>query len=273
MLVGLSGSGKSTALRSLTDIGYNCIDRIPFELLPHFVEYWNNSTEDYALQMMFTEESEKQKVFNELSQLKSKSFTIFLDSSDEVLLRRYKETRRPHPLQKVYPGKELIELIMLERDLLSDLRGKADHVLDTSNQSPHQLRSSIEQLDGASEELRVTVQSFGFKFGADTDLDLLIDVRFLPNPHFVSELKSLTGQSQEVSDYVFASGDADVVLRKYTDLLAFLIPKYQQEGKRYLKIGVGCTGGKHRSVAIAESLSTVINGLVFCQHRDLERYR
>jgi len=202
---------------------------------------------------------------------------LFLDCQDEVVVRRFRETRRPHPLHISEAGsflQTIAEALVKERELLADFRDSADRVIDTSTLTPHQLRAVIEDFCGQRQTLRTIITSFGFKYGSPTDVDLLIDVRFLPNPYFVEDLRPLTGKDQSVSDYVFETEDAKEFFRRYLSLLEFLIPRYQKEGKRYLTIGVGCTGGRHRSVAVSLALKEELKqrGIAAqVKHRDLAK--
>ena len=196
-----------------------------------------------------------------------------------LLVRRFRETRRPHPLHLGSSSsflQTIAEALAEEREMLSDFRASADHVIDTSRLTPHELRSAIEDFCGMRQTLRTVITSFGFKYGSPTDVDLLMDVRFLPNPYFVEELRDLTGKDKQVSDYVFSSKDTGGFVERFLSLLEFLIPRYQQEGKRYLTIGIGCTGGRHRSVSVSIALCDELNrrGIpVQVTHRDVNKAR
>jgi UPF0042 nucleotide-binding protein len=264
IISGVSGSGKSTALQALEDLGYFCIDNLPAPLLPELIRYLSGeiSSEErsrFALLLDFQDRDSSKIVIEakgSLEQIGVKVPLLFFDSSDEVLLKRFKEARRPHPLTLKPAGiSSLPEAIREERDVLSELRESATYLVDTSNFSVHDLRNLITEYVGGRPELLVSVESFGFKFGAPTNADLVVDVRFLPNPHFVPALRPKSGLADEVREYVLSAGDAPEFIRQYLSLLQFLLPRYKQEGKRYLTIAVGCTGGKHRSVVLSEALA------------------
>lgn len=264
IISGVSGSGKSTALQALEDLGYFCIDNLPAPLLPELIRYLSGeiSSEErsrFALLLDFQDRDSSKIVIEakgSLEQIGVKVPLLFFDSSDEVLLKRFKEARRPHPLTLKPAGiSSLPEAIREERDVLSELRESATYLVDTSNFSVHDLRNLITEYVGGRPELLVSVESFGFKYGAPTNADLVVDVRFLPNPHFVPALRPKSGLTDEVREYVLSAGDAPEFIRQYLSLLQFLLPRYKQEGKRYLTIAVGCTGGKHRSVVLSEALA------------------
>lgn len=283
IVAGVSGSGKSTALSALEDVGYFCVDNLPAPLILDFVNFLtSDSTGDslrYALLLDCQDVESVQSVLNGLEVLATKSLKtqlIYFDASDEVLQRRFREARRPHPLMVKRDGTAatIIEALNEERSILSSLRERATYLLDSSNFTVHDLKKLVCQYVGGKTELLVVVESFGFKYGLPGDADLVSDVRFLPNPHFVPELKPRTGLDKSVSDYIEANGEAKEFLARYSALLEFLLPKYRQEGKRYLTIAIGCTGGKHRSVAIVESLAKWLGSLeekVTIRHRDLSR--
>jgi UPF0042 nucleotide-binding protein len=284
VLTGLSGSGKSTALKALEDLGFFCVDNLPSALLASFLDYLSsesaqsNVVKPYALLLEFREREDFSSVLKAIEEWSKKGIKLellFLDCQDEVLLRRFRETRRPHPLLLYHRElKTVLDGIKKEREIVSDAREASNKIIDTSALTPHELRSLVEQYVGGSSKIKVFLSSFGFKYGSPHDVDLLIDVRFLPNPHFDAELKPKTGQDQQVRDYVFSSGEADEFVTKYMTLLEYLIPRYSQEGKHYLTIGIGCTGGKHRSVAIGEALRVSLEELgldVLLSHRDIEK--
>jgi len=280
VLTGLSGSGKSQAIRALEDLGYFCVDNLPVALLPMLAELTLRAGTEISRAAVVIDAREG-KMLDELPpvlrRLKAlprlNPVLIFLDASDEVLVRRFSETRRPHPLA---PNRSAIEGIREERARMNPLRRLADHVVDTSSMTVHELRHAFRNVEsGASpgSQLGVTVLSFGFKHGIPVDSDLLFDVRFLPNPHFVPKLRAHTGRDPEVKAFLDKSPATHDFLEHTLNLLRFLIPQYVTEGKTYLTIGVGCTGGRHRSVMIAEAIKKGLAGLEGVQtrvrHRDI----
>jgi RNase adapter protein RapZ len=294
IISGVSGSGKSTALAALEDLGYFCIDNLPAPLIDTFVDfilalpgYWTGVTEfptaaphhsKFALLVDCRDEQSVRQVLKALKRLKAAEVPLtllYFDCRDDLVLRRFQETRRPHPLLMAAGTQgSIADALAREREILSEFRERADKIFDTSDDTPHSLRASIQKFSGDIPRLEATVTSFGFKFGAPSDADLILDVRFLPNPQFVATMRERTGMEQDVRDYVFSTTDAAELLERYTALLSFLLPRYEKEGKRYLNIGVGCTGGKHRSVAIAEALAEGIRALSFSvsiRHRDRQR--
>ena len=257
ILTGMSGAGKTQALKKFEDSGYFCVDNLPPALIPVFYDLClkTEGTQNRAAVVTDTRGGELFKsFFTALESLKrdKKPYKIlFLDSSDEVLIKRFKETRRSHPLSRNGRVEKGIEL---EREKLAFLKKEADQVIDTSRLLTKELRHELENLyseaDGRS-SMFITVVSFGFKYGIPADADLVFDVRFLPNPYYVEELRFHTGTEQAVQDYVMQGGTGEEFLKKLNDLLEFVIPKYEQEGKTQLVIAIGCTGGRHRSVTIA----------------------
>ncbi len=256
IITGLSGSGKTVALRTVEDLHFFCVDNLPVSLIGALV----SRTSDYrggniAIGIDIREKEFLSGIDRVLDALRERCRLeiLFLEADTDVLVRRYKETRRPHPL-----GGDLEEAIRSERKSLSVLRRNADRVIDTSSFSPHQLRHFISSLyfpkDGRK-DLTISLMSFGFKFGVPQNIDLLFDVRFLPNPNFVPSLKRLNGMDSRVADYVFAHEETRTFMKKIKDLLKFLLPFYIKEGRSYLSIAVGCTGGNHRSPAIIEELA------------------
>ena len=278
IITGLSGSGKSTVMRALEDAGFHCIDNLPPVLMPKFLELCTTSSAEISKIAMVMDVRERAflkeypAIFKELKAQGQDLTILFLESTDEILVRRYNETRRQHPLAE---RGTVLEGIQKEREMLSDLRMLADEIIDTSSLSIHQLRHLITQLfhpAGDARRMNIILTSFGYKYGVPADADLVFDVRFLPNPFFVSELRNLSGNESPVSDYVMNNEAARGFREKFFDLIAFLTPLYEQEGKAYLTICVGCTGGMHRAVAVINSLQSFLAGKgyqVRVIHRDL----
>ncbi|MCI8857913.1 MAG: RNase adapter RapZ [Lachnospiraceae bacterium] len=260
ILTGMSGAGKSTALKIMEDIGYFCVDNLPIALIDKFAEL--AALQDAELQKVAVgvdirsgqSLGELQAVLDKLNQ-DGKSFEIlFLDSIDEVLVKRYKETRRTHPLA----GSERVDKgIKMERQQLGFLRKQADFIIDTSNMLTRELKTELEKIFVQNQDYKnlfITIVSFGFKYGIPTDSDLVFDVRFLPNPYYVEGLRQKTGNDREIQEYVMQFKEAGQFLDQLEDMVRFLIPNYITEGKTQLVISVGCTGGKHRSVTLANAL-------------------
>lgn len=261
ILTGMSGAGKSVALDALEDMGYFCIDNLPPVLLPKIVELMESTNEemhDVALGIDLRGQSMFENYIHEINQLPllkdMKLSILFLDAADERLISRYKETRRSHPLNK---GITLTEAIREERDILTDLKGNATYIFDTTDFSPKDLKEEVYKYLNRTKDsiFSVNVLSFGFKHGLPKDADLVFDVRFLPNPYYIEELRKKTGLDQEVYDYVMKFNDTERFYRKLADMLTFMLPLYVKEGKSQLNIAIGCTGGQHRSVALVERLS------------------
>jgi UPF0042 nucleotide-binding protein len=283
VVTGLSGAGKSSAMDLLEDCGYFGVDNLPVPLLNSFLELSKSAPERYARTALLldvdSQESRAQllPLISGEGSRPSNLKLIFLDADTRSIVRRYSETRRPHPGFDPAKDKSLEETIQRERARLQPIKEAADLVLDTSSMNIHalkrELRDFLQNLGTVSaRSMLVNFLSFGFKRGTPIDCDLIVDVRFLKNPHFIEDLREQDGRDQPVRDYVFSSPDAAEFVRRYAELLSFLLPKYQFEGKAYLNIGVGCTGGKHRSVAIAEALSKTIDPsryLVSVKHRDI----
>ncbi len=261
VITGMSGSGKSTAIRALEDAGYFCIDNLPAPLLLKVAEM-GSLHEKLAFGIDAREETflkDAPRVLDEARRAGHQVAVLFLDSSDEVLTRRYSETRRRHPLSGA--SGSVADGLKRERGALGELREQAQHLIDTSSLTVHELRRQVMARFGAAEgQLAVTVMSFGFKYGVPPNADLVFDVRFLPNPYFVPELKPLTGKSPAVAAHVLERPETQEFLSRVADLLAFLLPRYQKEGKSYLTVAIGCTGGKHRSVAVAQALVDTLKG-------------
>jgi UPF0042 nucleotide-binding protein len=278
IVTGLSGSGKTVALRAMEDSGFTCVDNLPPELIDAFVS--NVSGERDAGSVAVGIDIRKKDFLDDLDAAlpplreKYDVTILFLDAERDVLVRRFKETRRPHPLMSP-DVKEIQEAIQMEKGMLLTLREKADTVLDTSSLTPHQLRQQMMSRYGEGGEgdaLRMTLMSFGFKYGVPNNVDMLLDVRFLPNPHFVPELKDLSGLDAPVREFVLEKAEAARFLEKVRDFLDFLIPLFRKEGKAYLTIGIGCTGGRHRSAAIVEEVASILRKdalRVTVIHRDI----
>ncbi len=280
IITGLSGSGKSTALRALEDTGFLCVDNLPVELLPRFLEMRESGSPEatkVALVMDLREPdflSRYQTVFLKLDRSGFKLEIVFLEASDDALIRRYSQTRRTHPMADA--STSLAEAIVKERKALAGLRDQADLIIDTTNLSVHELKARIvESFSGpmAVKRLRITLISFGFKYGLPHEADIVMDVRFLPNPYFVEGLRDKNGGDDEVIDFVFKNDEASVFINRLTALLSDLLPLYEKEGKAYLTVGVGCTGGRHRSVAVVNRLRDQLEPAgyeIAVRHRDIE---
>jgi len=278
IITGLSGSGKTTAINALEDAGFFCIDNLPVILLPKFLELrteTNSEITKLALVMDLREKEFLQRYPEIFQKLRNEGYLfeiLFLEASTEVLLRRYSQTRRKHPLSE---GKSLPEGIQAEREALRELRDLADRIIDTSNYNVHELKEIVlnHVLKAIPEErMKIFILSFGYKYGIPHDADLVIDVRCLPNPHFVQELKNLDGTSPKVKEYMDRWKETHDFLDKYLDLLYFLIPLYEKEGKSSLTIAIGCTAGRHRSVSIAETIFKKLkksNFFITLTHRDI----
>ena len=279
VVTGLSGSGKSTAIKAFEDLDYFCVDNLPVVLLADFLKLREKSSEDLyhiALGMDIRERSFLEsypRVFSELRQRGTNLEILFLEAADEALQRRFSQTRRKHPL--VGTG-TVLDRIRAERERLKHLKEMATRVIDTSNLNVHELKRMISRLYTVYPEedtLHVNVLSFGFKYGVPAEADIVMDVRFLPNPFFIKELRDLNGTQDPVIRFVIQQGQTQVFLDKFTDLINYLLPRYREEGKNYLTIAVGCTGGKHRSVVVTEQLKVQLAGLgypVTAGHRDVE---
>lgn len=279
IITGLSGSGKSTAIAAFEDAGFYCVDNMPVALLPKFLELTAGRAADIGGVAFVMDLREKaflpqyKGVFDALRQQGYRFEILFLEADDTVLIQRYSQTRRHHPLAQ---GKTLPDSIREERAQLEDLRKAADRILNTSALNVHELKATI--IDIAHKRIKtrsmtISLLSFGFKYGIPLDADLIADVRFLANPHFVPELKPLDGEAEPVRQYVLEREETRVFLRKYLDLLDYLIPLYEKEGKAYLTIAVGCTGGRHRSVAVIDYMFKHLNKpgkRIQKTHRDIQ---
>lgn len=260
VVTGMSGGGKSTALRMLEDAGFYCVDNLPVPLIEKFVELIatpGGEVTKVALGLDVRADQAFEDVQKVLEKLKENGYAfeiLFMEANDRTLLKRYKETRRMHPLSQ---DGRIEDGIKKERAVLNDIREKSDYVIDTSNLLTRELKEELNRIFIQNEEynnLMVTILSFGFKYGIPADADLVFDVRFLPNPFYIDELKHKTGNDEEVQEYVMGFPEAHTFINKLTDMVQFLIPNYIKEGKYQLVIGIGCTGGKHRSVTLANKL-------------------
>ena len=281
IVTGMSGAGKSTALKFLEDSGYYCADNIPVPLIKKFVELVSMPDSEIEKVVLGVDVRSCQ-AFDELADVLAsleadgiKHELLFLESSDDILIKRYKETRRVHPLA----GSDRVDVgIAREREALKSVKSRADYIFDTSQMLTRELKSSLDKIfvnNLSYKNLFVTIVSFGFKYGIPIDADLVFDVRFLPNPYYFDELKSKSGNDKEVSDYVMSFKEADEFLDKLEDMLTFLLPNYTLEGKNQLVVAIGCTGGKHRSVTLANALynrMTKYTDYGFkIDHRDIEK--
>ena len=281
IISGMSGSGKSRAVAALEDLGYYCVDNLPIALIPTFAQVCMAATEQYQKVALVTDVragGNFDQLLSSLDSIRSMGCDyriLLLDTATQTLINRFKETRRKHPLMN--EGLSMTQAIQREREMLEGIRGKADYVVNTTRLSAAGLRDHLIRLfsPGGSERLLdISVQSFGFKYGIPTEADLVFDVRFLPNPYYEISLREHNGTEKEVRDYVFQGGTADELMNHLTALIDFLIPRYIAEGKTSLVICIGCTGGKHRSVAITEALAEHLrgnNGSVTVTHRDFMR--
>jgi RNase adapter protein RapZ len=283
IITGLSGSGMSSAINAFEDLGYFCVDNLPITLLPTFArlvgpgEDDNASIERAALVMNIREGQFLSEFGTQLQALREKGlrvFVLFLEASDAVLQRRFSETRRPHPADT---GDGLLGSIRAERAAMADIRALADHVTDTSEHTVHTLRRLlIERFspDMQGTPMRVQVVSFGHKYGSPPDMELLFDVRHLPNPFFVPELRDLSGHDRRVVQYLNSQGEVKETLRRFGELMDYLLPLYKREGKSYVTVGIGCTGGRHRSVMVANALARRLRASGFdaqAVHRDVRK--
>ena len=279
IITGLSGSGKSVAIDALEDAGYFCVDNLPVLLLPKFLELHSGGISEVQKLAFGMDLRQKEfvKNYQEIFRLLRKEgyhfVVLFLECSEEVLLKRYSETRRQHPIAN---GTNLVDRIRSEKEQLKGLKEIADKIIDTSNLTVHQLKDVVIQhtLRGVKvDRMRISVLSFGFKYGVPLEADLLIDVRFIPNPYFMPELKKLDGKDERVQQFVMRWTETGTFFKKYFALLEYLLPLYEREGKSYLTIAVGCTGGRHRSVTVAEKIFEHLKDkkrALTLKHRDIE---
>jgi RNase adapter protein RapZ len=278
VVTGMSGAGRSSAAKVLEDIGYAVIDNLPPRLLAMAAQSHDIPERHKHLAVVIDSRGGLQieelgEVMDELAREGVMTRVVFLDATDDVIVDRYEENKRPHPLER----ETISESISAERSLLSDLRETADVIIDTSSLNIHELRERLDTQFSDEEmarPMRVSISSFGFKHGAPRDSDLMFDVRFLPNPHWVPELRPLRGTDRQVSEYVLAADGAKEFIDRIDELLAFLIPRFETEGKSYLSVAIGCTGGHHRSIAIAIEMEARLanRGIkAAVRHRDIDR--
>jgi UPF0042 nucleotide-binding protein len=282
LISGLSGSGKTTAIKALEDIGFYCVDNLPIVLFPKFVELCSQSVGEITKAALVVDIRGKEFLEGSrqiIQQLREEGYLIeilFLESSDEILVRRYRETRRQHPLAI---GRSVLEGIHSEREGLRIMRDMADKVIDTSEFNVHELQDEIRKYfanESRPRKMTITLLSFGYSYGIPHEADLLVDVRFLPNPYFIEELKRLTGEDLQVAEYVLKWDETREFLKRFQELVEFLIPLYKKEGKTYLTIAIGCTGGRHRSIVVAHAMEAYLrenlNGgdvILRTTHRDI----
>jgi RNase adapter protein RapZ len=282
ILTGLSGSGMSSATNAFEDLGYFCVDNLPITMLPTFARLVNAKVDEKGIERAALVIDIREGTFlhdfgEQLDALRNQGLTvhvIFFEASDEVLRHRFSETRRPHPADT---GKTLLRSIGSERAAMSRIRSHADQIIDTSEHTVHTLRKLLLERfspDRKGSPMRVQVMSFGHKYGNPGDLELLFDVRHLPNPHFIPELKPLSGHDKRVVKYLNAQPEVEETINRFYDLLDYLLPQYQREGKSYVTVGIGCTGGRHRSVMVANALGRRLRRAGFdgrVLHRDVRK--
>lgn len=280
IISGLSGSGKSHALKAFEDAGYFCIDNLPPALLPTFVDLCNQQNgeiSNVALGVDVRERvffSDLVGILDRVKELGHSIYLLFLEARDEVLVRRFSESRRPHPL---LPHLPVLEGVRFEKERVAELRRHADRIIDTSDLTVHELRDLLTkqfQREPEARKLTISLLSFGYKFGVPYDIDLLFDVRFLKNPYFVPELKPLPGDDPRVQTFVLTDPDAVALIGRIEGLLQFMIPFFEREQRSYLTIAIGCTGGRHRSVAVAGRLQESLSAMgyeVALKHRDIQK--
>ena len=279
ILSGLSGSGKSTAIKALEDIGFYCVDNLPVLLIPNFVDLCKNSELKITkialvIDIRINDPSTLTDFYSFLNELKTQVNNVqlvFLDAKNEVLIKRFKETRRIHPLSK---DGNIIESVNEERKILNNIRELSNHLIDTSEYNVHELKKHIQDIfkDQVSDTICLNLMSFGFKHGYPLDADIVMDARFLPNPYFIDSLRPLDGNNDKIKEYVLANNESKIFVDKITDLLGFLLPRYKNEGKSYLNLAIGCTGGKHRSVVITNEIANNYKkNNVAVKHRDINK--
>jgi UPF0042 nucleotide-binding protein len=279
IITGMSGSGKTTSLRALEDVGFFCVDNLPVVLLPEFLEIQSAAAKDVSKVAMVMDLREKSfldtypQIFKQLNEKGYKIEILFLDAGDDALLHRFSETRRTHPLSQ---RGSIMEGIIHEREKLSPLKQMADKIIDTTSLNVHQLKDSAQRffIDSNFRKMVIHVISFGYRYGLPADADMVLDVRFLPNPHYVEELKHFNGHDARVRDYVLEGLESRTFIKKLFELMALLIPLYEKEGKARFNIALGCTGGKHRSVVMSNELVAYFakqDYIVSVSHRDINK--
>ncbi|MFH1080054.1 MAG: RNase adapter RapZ [Pseudomonadota bacterium] len=279
IVTGMSGSGKTTSLRALEDVGFFCVDNLPVVLLPKFLEIQSVDAKGVSRVALVMDLREKSfldtypEVFNQLNEKGYKIEILFLDAGDEALLHRFSETRRTHPLSQ---RGSIVEGISNEREKLSPLKQMADKIIDTTSLNVHQLKDSVQRLfvESSRRKMVIHVVSFGYRYGLPADADMVLDVRFLPNPHFVEALKPYNGHHAQVREYVLEAEESRTFIDKLFGLMALLIPLYEKEGKVRFNIALGCTGGKHRSVVMSNELVNHFSQqgyIVSVSHRDINK--
>ena len=279
IITGMSGSGKTTSLRALEDVGFFCVDNLPVVLLPEFLEIQSAAAKDVSKVAMVMDLREKSfldtypEIFKQLNEKGYKIEILFLDAGDEALLHRFSETRRTHPLSQ---RGSIMEGIINEREKLSPLKQMADKIIDTTSLNVHQLKDSVQRffIDSNFRRMVIHVISFGYRYGLPADADMVLDVRFLPNPHFVEALKHFNGHDARVRDFVLEGVESRTFIKKLFELMALLIPLYEKEGKARFNIALGCTGGKHRSVVMSNELVAYFEKqdyIVSVSHRDINK--
>ncbi|MDO9559338.1 MAG: RNase adapter RapZ [Syntrophales bacterium] len=279
IVTGMSGSGKTTSLRALEDVGFFCVDNLPVALLPKFLEIQSVDAKDVSKVALVMDLREKSfldtypEVFNQLNEKGYKIEILFLDAGDDALLHRFSETRRTHPLSQ---RGSIMEGIRNEREKLSPLKQMADKIIDTTSLNVHQLKDSVQRffIEASYRKMVIHVISFGYRYGVPADADMVLDVRFLPNPHFVEALKPYNGHHAQVRDYVLEAEESRIFIDKLFGLMALLIPLYEKEGKVRFNIALGCTGGKHRSVVMSNELANHFSQqdyIVSVSHRDINK--
>ncbi len=283
VITGLSGSGMSSATNSFEDLGYFCVDNLPLTMLSTFARLLTpNKNEESAIEKAALVINIRERQFlaqfrtelAKLSKRRLKPFVLFFEASDEVLRRRFSETRRPHPADK---GRGLLTAIRSERRAMKDIRAAADRIIDTSDHTVHTLRRMLSKAFGHPNlpaGLQIQIVSFGHKYGNPREVDLMFDVRHLPNPYFVPSLRELNGEDTRIIEFLASNNDVNETIKRFGELIKYLLPFYQKEGKSYLTIGIGCTGGKHRSVMVANALRELVRKggyPVSVVHRDMQK--
>ena len=281
IVTGMSGAGKSLAIKHMEDLGFFCVDNLPPSLIPKFAEICFQSKgrmKKIALVIDIRGGELLKDLFPGLAELKDAGFSyqiLFLDASDKVLIKRFKESRRLHPLST---DGRIVKGIKDERRILREIKSKADHIIDTSELFSRQLKEELVEIFSEGQNIKgliISIVSFGFKYGVPMDCDLIFDVRFLPNPYYIESMKRLTGKDKSVKDYVLSSEVTTLFLEKLKDMIDFLLPNYVKEGKSQLVVGIGCTGGQHRSVAIADEIYNAFHDnryITIIEHRDIDKH-